>query len=121
MLLRVRNNVGPGAKVRSSLTSLAISVYFCFSLGSSTAHQSARILVAPRLSRRGCSCLTSERWRLQKSRKAFIGRLARCSFESSSTSSVVLPHCTCESCSWSHRTGCWLKKMGKLLEESNTV
>lgn len=94
-------------ETESSLTSLAMSVYFCFSLGSSTAHQSARILVAPRLSRRGCSCRTRERWRLQKRRKAFIGRRARCSFESSSTSSVVLPHCTCEPCSCPHSTGCW--------------
>lgn len=90
-----------------ALTSLAMSVYFCFSLGSSTAHQSAKILVAPRLSRRGCSCRTRERWRLQKRRKAFIGRLARCSLESSSASSVVLPHCGCEPCSWRNSSACW--------------
>ena len=91
-----RNWRGPesGWLETRALTSLAMSVYFCFSLGSSTAHQSARILVAPRLSRRGCSCRTSERWRLQKSRKAFMGRRARCSVGSSSGSSLATTHCS---------------------------
>lgn len=62
-----------------------MSVYFCFSFGSRTAHQSAKILVAPRLSRRGCSFRTRERWRLQNKRNAFIGRRARCSEDSSSS------------------------------------
>ena len=104
---RVGKRDSTRARVREHVTSLAMSVYFCFSLGSRTAHQSARILVAPRLSKRGCSCRTRERWRLQKRRKAFIGRRARCSLESSSTSSVLLPHCTCDPCCWPHSTGCW--------------
>lgn len=66
-------------------TSLAISVYFCFSFGSRTAHQSANILVAPRLSSLGCSWRTTERWRLQNKRNAFIGLRARCSGDSSSS------------------------------------
>lgn len=66
-------------------TSLAMSVYFCFSFGSRTAHQSASILVAPRLSSLGCSCRTRERWRLQNKRNAFIGLRARCSGDSSSS------------------------------------
>lgn len=71
--------------IQTEHTSLAMSVYFCFSFGSRTAHQSARILVAPRLSRRGCSFRTRERWRLQNKRNAFIGRRARCSEDSSSS------------------------------------
>lgn len=94
-------------------TSLAMSVYFCFSLGSSTAHQSARILVAPRLSSRGCSCRTSERWRLQNSRKAFMGRRARCSEEYSSLSSSIPPHSPSWALVSAHNTGSWGEKWGK--------
>lgn len=68
-------------------TSLAMSVYFCFSSGSRTAHQSASILVAPRLSSLGCFWRTRERWRLQNKRNAFIGLRARCSGDSSSSAS----------------------------------
>ncbi len=90
-----------------------MSVYFCFSLGSSTAHQSASILVAPRLSSRGCSCRTSERCRLQNSRKAFMGRRARCSEEYSSLSSSIPPHSTACAPLSAHNTGSSGEKLGK--------
>lgn len=85
-----------------------MSVYFCFSFGSRTDHQSAKILVAPRLSRRGCSFRTRERWRLQNKRNAFIGRRARCSDDSSS--SVSSASCSKPS---GPRRGTWQNQKGR--------
>lgn len=85
-----------------------MSVYFCFSFGSRTDHQSAKILVAPRLSRRGCSFRTRERWRLQNKRNAFIGRRARCSEDSSS--SVSSASCSKPS---GPRSGTWQNRKGR--------
>lgn len=84
-------------------TSLAMSVYFCFSFGSRTAHQSASIFVAPRLSSLGCSWRTTERWRLQNKRNAFIGLRARCSGDSSSSVSPTSCSRPLAPRSWTYR------------------